>query len=69
MKENKVHTNISLLCYEDFDSCPVPVTYISDSPDNITHKSCKEVIYISNVFVMLVSLGRCSLGNITHRQI
>ena len=47
MKENKVHshTNISLLCYEDFDSCPVPITYISDSPDNITHKSCKEVIY------------------------
>ncbi len=52
MKESKVHTNISLICYEDFDSCPVPVTYISDSPDNITHKSCKEVMY----FILVMHL-------------
>ena len=52
MEENKVHTNISLLCYEDFDSCPVPVSYLSDSPDNIAHKSCKEVIYFSLVIYL-----------------
>ncbi len=53
MKENGAHTNISLLSYEDFDSCPVPVTYISDSLHNITHKSCKKVIY----FILVVYLS------------